>query len=80
MSDSPSRAKMVGFVVEKHFGIIDPAIVAEAKAHGHITIDEAVTTIEWLAKNYKQTLAGKAVKDADECLSAADILIKKYRG
>ena len=36
-------------------------------------------TLEWVTENYKRTLAGKPVKDADECLVTADRLIEDWK-
>jgi hypothetical protein len=40
-------------------------------------VSELKSTLEWVATNYKTTLANKPVRDADECLSRADYLTRK---
>lgn len=32
--------------------------------------------LEWVSGNYRSTLAGKPVRDADECLLHAELLLK----
>lgn len=41
--------------------------------------DEAAVlkrALEWVSGNYRSTLAGKPVRDADECLLHAELLLK----
>ena len=41
------------------------------------TIADLKQTLNWVSENYKSTLAGKPVKDADECLLHSDLLLKR---
>ena len=48
-----------------------PTAVPEARE------EELATALEWVCGNYQATLAGKPVRDADECLSYADRLLQR---
>jgi hypothetical protein len=41
---------------------------------------EAVDALEWLADRYATTLAGKPVRDADEVLERARLIVSHARG
>lgn len=53
----------------------------EAERHANralgILFNEAKSVLRWVANNYRATLAGKSVRDADECLEAARLLENK---
>ncbi len=41
-------------------------------------LDEALAILQWVANNYRATLAGKSVRNVDECLCATDSILKRH--
>lgn len=81
-------ATVLGYKNWAHFQRIDGKKASEAPVPPETpvtsldtskTVEELVSALDWVLRNYLTTLGGKSVRDADECVVYANNLLERFR-